>query len=125
MTDFYEIDFCDVETKKSGDAIAIRYRIAGLTFIHVVDAGYTSTAPRLIELIRTYYDNPQRIDHLVVTHGDFDHAGGVPAIIDEFEIGAIWMLRPWMYAHLLVNQFRRVTSVQSLSDRLRQTYPYL
>jgi len=40
MTDFYEIDFLAVETKSSGDAIALRYEIDAEQFIHVVDAGY-------------------------------------------------------------------------------------
>lgn len=40
MSDFFEIDFLDVESKKSGDAIAMRYRINGITTIHVTDGGY-------------------------------------------------------------------------------------
>lgn len=37
MADFFEIDFLGVETKKSGDAIAIRYEQEGNRTIHVVD----------------------------------------------------------------------------------------
>ncbi len=40
MSDYIEIDFLGVETKKSGDAIAMRYEINGSTYIHVVDGGY-------------------------------------------------------------------------------------
>lgn len=31
MVDFFEIDFLDVESKKSGDAIPLRYSIDGVT----------------------------------------------------------------------------------------------
>ena len=39
MADFFELDFFDVETDKSGDAIAVRYEVAGQTFVHLVDGG--------------------------------------------------------------------------------------
>ena len=44
MSDFYEIDFLDVETAKSGDAIALRYGINGVTQVHVVDADFRTPA---------------------------------------------------------------------------------
>jgi hypothetical protein len=47
MDDYYEIDFLPVHTSKSGDAIAIRYQLNGAWWVHVVDGGYTSTAPDL------------------------------------------------------------------------------
>lgn len=43
MADYFEIDFLGVETKKSGDAIALRYERNGATYIHVVDGGYATT----------------------------------------------------------------------------------
>ena len=42
MNDYYEIDFLNVGTKRSGDAIALQYEISGQEFMHVVDGGYQS-----------------------------------------------------------------------------------
>jgi len=55
MPDFYEIDFLPVHTSKSGDAIAMRYQIGANWWVHVVDGGFTSTAPDLANLIRQTY----------------------------------------------------------------------
>ena len=87
MTDFFEIDFLDVETEKSGDAIAIRYSMGGTTNIHVVDGGYVDTGEKLRDHIRKYYGNPTYINRVVVTHPDGDHANGLRTIRGEFEVG--------------------------------------
>lgn len=74
MADFFEIDFLDVETAKSGDAICLRYELNGQTFIHVVDGGFQSTGDKLISHIEKYYNAPHFIDNVVVTHNDGDHS---------------------------------------------------
>lgn len=55
MADYIEIDFHEVHTKKSGDAITIRYEQDGLEYIYVVDGGYSSTGKDLVEHINNYY----------------------------------------------------------------------
>lgn len=125
MPDFYEVDFLDVESNKSGDAIAIRYEIGGQTLIHVVDGGFQSTGESLAKHIRAQYGNPARIDHVVVTHGDGDHAGGLRTILEEFEVGTLWMIRPWLFADALIHRFSTYESVPHLKGRLKKAYPNL
>ena len=125
MTDYYEIEFHNVSSKKSGDAITMRYQLAGETTIHVVDGGFQDTGEKLTAHIRENYDNPQRIDHIVVTHNDADHAGGLRALIDNFEVGTLWMLRPWEYADELLPRFSRYTNAENLRKRLREIYSNL
>jgi beta-lactamase superfamily II metal-dependent hydrolase len=125
MTDFFEIDFLDVETAKSGDAIAIRYAVAGETFIHVVDGGYRETGDRLADHIRKYYGQATYIDNVVVTHQDGDHTAGLRTILEQFNVGTLWMLRPWDYASEVVHRFKRYTSVDNLTARLKQDFPNL
>jgi hypothetical protein len=125
MADFFEIDFLAVEAKKSGDAIALRYELGGYTSIHVVDGGFQATGASLAEHIRAHYGNPTLIDHVVVTHQDGDHAGGVRTILEEFNIGALWMHRPWLYAGEIINRFANYTSVEHLKRRLRAIYTNL
>lgn len=125
MTDFFEIDFLDVEAKKSGDAITIRYSLNGETRIHVTDGGFQDTGDTIIEHINKYYDAPSYIDAVVVTHPDGDHTGGLRKLFDEYEVGELWMLRPWLYADELIDRFSRFTSVDNLIKRLKELYPNL
>jgi hypothetical protein len=125
MADFYEIDLLDVDAEKSGDAIAIRYELQGEQFIHVVDAGYQATGDLVARHVREFYGNPNFIDHVVVTHNDGDHAGGVRTVLQSFHIGTLWMLRPWIYAANLLPHFENYTSVDRLAARLKTLYPNL
>lgn len=123
MSDYFEVDFLDVESKKSGDAIPLRYSINGTTRIHVTDGGFQDTGDLVIKHINKYYDSPNYIDAVIVTHPDGDHAGGLRKLFDEYEIEELWMLRPWLYADELINRFSRFTSVENLAKRLKEIYP--
>ncbi len=124
MPDFYEIDFLPVHTSKSGDAVAMRYQIGANWWVHVVDGGYTNTAPDLAALIRQSYGT-NLINRVVVTHPDKDHAEGLAPILQSFDVGELWMLRPWEYADILLPHFARYSSAESLVQRLRDEYPYI
>lgn len=124
MTDFIEIDFLGVETSKSGDAIAIRYCKDGVPTVHVVDGGYLETGDKLLNHIKTYYQTT-RVDHVVLTHSDQDHANGLRKILEELDVGCLWMNRPWLYAAELIGQFETYNSVQALERKLRATYSAL
>ena len=125
MPDFFEIDFLAVETKKSGDAIALRYGLAGEQYIHVVDGGFQETGEKVVEHLKQYYAAVPFIDHVVVTHADGDHAGGLRTVLKDCNVGALWMLRPWLYAEFILDRFGRVTSVENLRRHLREAYPNL
>lgn len=120
--DFYEIDFLAVEAKKSGDAIGIRFRLNDIVSVHVVDAGYDATGKSLSAHIKEHYD-VKVIDNVVVTHPDGDHAAGIKNILEDYDVGAVWMLRPWLYSSELLPRFSRFTSVDNLTKRLKEVYP--
>jgi beta-lactamase superfamily II metal-dependent hydrolase len=124
MTDFYEIDFRQVHTTKSGDAIPIRYQTGINWWVHLVDGGYGSTAPEIASFIRTTYGT-NLINHMVVTHPDRDHAEGLAPILEEFDVKQLWMLRPWHFAAELLPRFPTFTSLDALISRLRSKYPYI
>ncbi|WP_342609138.1 competence protein ComEC [Vibrio tritonius] len=123
MSDFFEIDFLDIESNKSGDAVPMRYSINGNQRIHITDGGFQATGDKLVTHINTYYDNPSYIDSVLVTHPDGDHAGGLRKLFEEYEIGELWMIRPWLYADELIDRFSRYSSVENLAKRLREIYP--
>lgn len=125
MPDFFELDFLPVHTSKSGDCITIRYSTGGSAPVfHVIDGGYTSTAPDLAAHIDKWHGIPY-IDNMVVTHPDQDHAEGLAPILEHYHVGTLWMLRPWIYADQLIEHFPRIQSVASLQQRLRDDYPYI
>jgi beta-lactamase superfamily II metal-dependent hydrolase len=124
MPDYYEIDFRQVHTSKSGDAIAIRYQIGAQWYVHLVDGGYSTSAPEVATFIRgTYGTNV--INHVVVTHPDRDHAEGLAPILEQFQVGALWMLRPWNYAAILRPYFPLYQSDEAVAKRLQDEYPYI
>ncbi|MBT4968594.1 MAG: MBL fold metallo-hydrolase [Bacteroidetes bacterium] len=123
MSDYFEVDFLNTGNGKSGDAIPIRYSIGNNIRIHVVDGGFQETGEKLVEHINKYYNSPAQIDSVIVTHPDGDHAGGLRALFDNFEINELWMLRPWLYADELIDRFSRFTSVENLKKRFKELYP--
>jgi beta-lactamase superfamily II metal-dependent hydrolase len=123
MTDFFELDFLAVETKKSGDAIAIRYQIDGKQYVHVVDGGYQETGQSVVDHVKEYYEGAPSVDHVVLTHPDGDHAGGLRTVLEELEVGTLWMLRPWLYSALLLHRFPAIDSEVKLVRLLREAFP--
>jgi len=123
MSDFFEIDFLDVESSKSGDAIPLRYRVNEVTTVHIVDGGFQDTGAKVIEHIKKHYDNASYIDRVVASHPDGDHLGGLRTVLEELDVGELWMLRPWLYADEIIDRFTRFSSVENLKKRLREIYP--
>ena len=125
MADYFEIDFLDVESDKSGDAIPLRYQINGQTYVHVVDGGFQATGPSVVKHIEDYYDKPESIDHVIATHPDGDHAGGLRAVLEHFNVETLWMIRPWLYVDEIIHRFETYKSADALRARLKKVYSNL
>ncbi len=123
MSYFFEIDFLDVKSSKSGDAIPLRYSIAGVKRVHVTDGGFQDSGDIVIEHIKKYYDDPSTIDAVIASHSDGDHTGGLRKVLEAFSVSELWMLRPWLYADELIDRFARFTNVENLVRRLKEIYP--
>jgi len=121
----YEIDFLPVGDS-NGDAICIRYGSQNEGFhIHVVDAGYSDTGQAVVDHINKYYGFPRFIDHVVVSHADADHATGIKTVLENFEVGCLWMNRPWLYAAEIISDFHGNFTVAGLAATIRDAYPIL
>jgi beta-lactamase superfamily II metal-dependent hydrolase len=122
----FEIDFMPVgEGEKNGDAIALRYGQPGNYTVYVVDGGYSQSGEKLVEHIQTHYDNPGYINYVLCTHADMDHCSGLRTVIENFEIGALYMNRPWVHAAEMLNQGLFKSSrwtVEGLEKTLRDEY---
>lgn len=55
----------------------------------IIDAGKNETEDELVETIKEY--GIERFDYIIATHPHEDHVGGMDKIIDNFEIGCIYM----------------------------------
>jgi len=121
----YEIDFLSVG-ESNGDAICLRYGEHGSRYsIHVVDGGYAATGEMIVNHLNTYYGRPTFIDHVVLSHADQDHIGGLATVLQNFGVGRLWMNRPWLYAEEIVDRFHGSFTVQGLRNRIREEYPML
>lgn len=127
----YEIDFLPVGNgDKSGDAIAIRYGRQDNYKVMVVDGGTKESGQALVEHIKEYYQTDY-VDYVVNTHPDQDHASGLTEVLENLEVGELWIHRPWLYVNEIVKhvdnsdtKFLRDkrTTIQSIKDRFQWEY---
>ncbi len=122
----YELDFLPVgDGERSGDAIALRFGDLGGSrenqIVAVVDGGFTDTGKQLAEHVRRYYGT-ERVELVVSTHPDADHAAGLQIVLEEMTVGGLLMHRPWEHTDDIAQMFRdgRVTDA-SVGERLRRS----
>lgn len=125
MSNSFAIDFLQVGSTKSGDAISIKTIVNGVAEVHIVDGGYQFTGELICEHIEKHYGVTNKINRVIVTHNDRDHAGGLRTILEKYEVDELWMLRPWEYADELIERFKRWSNVDNLKTHLRDVYSNL
>lgn len=117
----YEVDFLPVGNgSRSGDAIAVRYGYPGSYKVMVYDGGTKESGQALVDHIKTHY-RTTRVDYVVNSHPDGDHASGLSVVIEQLEVGELWMHQPWNYSSVIRDYFKdgRITH-NSLEERLRK-----
>lgn len=117
----FEIDFLPVGNgSKSGDAIAIRYGSPGNYTIMVVDGGTKDSGKELVEHIKKYY-NTNKVDYVINTHPDGDHASGLTEVLNNLEVQQLLMHRPWEHSSEIRESLKdgRITE-NSLYKRLQE-----
>lgn len=123
----YEIDFLPVgDGEKSGDAISLRYSSDGGSSwtIGVIDGGTQQSGEALCKHISKYYDT-DKVDFVISTHPEQDHASGLSCVLDNLNVGKVLMHRPWEHVdeiYSLVADGR--VSKESLRRRLIEGHPY-
>ncbi|AYV68917.1 hypothetical protein C2I06_19800 [Niallia circulans] len=117
----FEIEFLPVgENSKNGDAIAIRYGYPGDYKVMVIDGGTKDSGEKLVNHIQTYYGT-SFVDYVVNTHPDKDHASGLTVVLENLEVGELWMHLPWEHSTTIRELFKdgRITD-NSLSERIKE-----
>jgi beta-lactamase superfamily II metal-dependent hydrolase len=121
----FEVDFLPVgEGEKSGDAIAIRCgNLAGPRneqFVMVIDGGTLESGDALVAHIRGIYAT-NRVDLVVSSHPDGDHASGLCRVLEELNVDHLWMHRPWDHSADIKHMFADGTlSNDRLSAKMRK-----
>lgn len=116
----FDIDVLPVgDGEKNGDAIAIRFGTPGNYKVMVYDGGTKASGKALVEHIRTHYQT-DRVDYVVNSHPDRDHASGLSVVLEELKVGELWMHQPWKYSKEILEYFHdgRITNA-SLAERLQ------
>ena len=67
-----------------------------LGFTVLVDAGLSSDG--IANALKQHVGDVHRLDIVLCTHGDRDHAGGLPALLDDWagRIGQLWLPGRWV-----------------------------
>ncbi len=122
----FEIDYIPVgEGERSGDAIAIRYG----NFVNepkeqtviVIDGGFKDSGAKLVEHIKTIYGT-DKINLVISTHPDMDHASGLSVVLEEMEVGGLLMHKPWDHAVDIKNFFKsKSITTSSLKEKIEKS----
>lgn len=116
----FEVDFLPVgDGQRSGDAIAVRFGVPGAYKVLVYDGGTKASGQLLVQHIRQHFGT-ERVDYLINSHPDGDHASGLSVVMEDLEVGELWMHRPWIYSDVIREYFddQRMTDA-SLARRLQ------
>ena len=89
----------------------------------MVDGGYAEDGQKIVSHIRKHYNNPSFIHHVVLTHSDTDHASGLQSVLEEFQVGNLWMNRPWVHVNDLMPGFKNYQDRTRLISRLKRDFP--
>lgn len=120
----YEIDFMAVGDSH-GDAICMRYGVEGIyQIVNVIDGGFTEVGSDIIAHINTHYGT-NTIDNVVLTHADDDHARGLIAVMENCNVRALRMNRPWLYVDEFIHHHHGNFTPDGLVKYIRDTHPYL
>ncbi len=94
----YEVDVRAVgQESKSGDAIVLRYGDFSdrrRYRVVVIDGGFVESGEDLVNFIKTTYGTSS-VDLVISTHPDADHCSGLETLVEQLEVGELWMHQPW------------------------------
>ncbi|MHC2251080.1 hypothetical protein ACVILK_000772 [Bradyrhizobium embrapense] len=108
-----------------GDAIIVQWGQESGYWLNLTDGGYSSVGDSVIEHIEEHYGKDVTIHNMIVSHADNDHAAGLIPVFKRFTVGALWMNRPWLYAHEVMDQFHGNWSIPNWIEYVRGEHKYL
>ena len=127
----YEIDFIGIDKEsKDATAICMRWKVSKENYIvGVFDGGLTDYGEAMKKHMDQYYfDGIERghINFVICSHPHQDHVPGLKTILENFDVDALYMNRPWEHIEELFERVKdgRITK-KSLEERLKNRYTYI
>lgn len=123
----YQIEFLAVGNgAKSGDAILFRWLERTSTGnqqkVMVIDGGYRETGEEIRNIIRNIYGTDV-IDHIVSTHPDNDHIGGLSLLVETMQVRNLWIHLPANHTPDIINLFESTRwQTPNLAAHIRREY---
>ena len=95
----FQIDYLPVgDGSKGGDAITLRFGdLKGMRqdqIVMVIDGGTKDSGKQIVEHIKEHYGT-DTVDAVLATHPDSDHVSGLTEVLNDLNVGALWMHQPW------------------------------
>jgi beta-lactamase superfamily II metal-dependent hydrolase len=101
-----EIEFMPVGTgSKAGDAIILRYGTPVDFKLMLIDGGNAESGDAVVAHLKSHYGPGVRLEHVLLTHSDADHASGLRAVLKEIPVTNLWLHVPWLLAREAVSLF--------------------
>lgn len=116
----FELEFLPVgDGERSGDSILFHYIEDEIEKIIAYDGGTKASGEAMVNHIKTYYGK-EKIDYLINSHPDGDHVSGLIYVLENMEVGEVWIHQPWNYSEEILSLFHdgRMTA-NSLSERMK------
>jgi beta-lactamase superfamily II metal-dependent hydrolase len=94
-----EIEFLPVGgASKAGDAVVIRYGEPYDYRLMLIDGGHAETGELIVSHLRRHFGLRAALEHVLLTHSDGDHAGGLPTVFERIPVANFWLHAPWLEA---------------------------
>lgn len=126
----FEIKYLPVgDSSHGGDAILIRFGNLQRMFpdqkIIVIDGGYTQDGKRISDTIKNDFKS-DKIDLIISTHPDKDHACGLRTVIEsDIEVEKVLMHRPWKNVQLDSSLFKdKRKTDDSINEEFKSIFNY-
>jgi len=88
----YEIEFLAVGSgSKPGDAIVVRYGEPTNYGVMLIDGGTAETGDTIVRHLKSHFGKDVKLEHVVLTHSDGDHASGLRTVLKEIPVGNVWL----------------------------------
>jgi beta-lactamase superfamily II metal-dependent hydrolase len=65
------------------------------------DGGTRAAGEALVQHVRTHFGT-RRVDHVVNSHPDGDHASGLAVVLEQLDVQRLWMHRPWAHSPVML-----------------------
>lgn len=102
-----EVEFLAVgDASRAGDCIVVRYGEVDNYKLMIVDGGTAATGEALVDHLKRQFGSNVRIEHVVLTHSDADHASGLRELFKEIPVENLWMHIPWLLAEEAIHLFK-------------------